>query len=94
MSGLPGYLAWCAAGLVLCAALLLLRRPAARLLRLILRSGLGLAVLPGRRPGMHGRKAKPSHQNANQHAHGHNAAVICFQRVPGGLFPLFWLPHF
>ena len=45
MSGLPGYLAWCAAGLVLCAALLLLRRPAARLLRLILRSGLGLAVL-------------------------------------------------
>ena len=56
--------------------------------------GLGLAVLPGRRPGMHGRKAKPSHQNANQHAHGHNAAIICFQRVPGGLFPLFWLPHF
>ena len=45
MSPLPGYVAWCLAGLVLCAALLLLRRPVALLLRLILRSGAGLAVL-------------------------------------------------
>ena len=45
MSALPGYAAWCLAGLVLCAALLLLRRPAARLLGLLLRSGVGLAVL-------------------------------------------------
>ena len=29
MSPLPGYTAWCMAGLLLCAALLLLRRPAA-----------------------------------------------------------------
>ena len=41
----PGYLAWCLAGLLLCAALLLLRRPAARLLRLALRSSVGLAAL-------------------------------------------------
>ena len=41
----PGYLAWCLAGLLLCAALLLLRRPAARLLRLALRSSVGRAAL-------------------------------------------------
>lgn len=45
MSPIPGYLAWCLAGLVLCAALLLLRRPVTRLLRLTLRSLVGLAVL-------------------------------------------------
>ena len=45
MSPMPGYVAWCLAGLVLCAALLLLRRPAAWLLRLALRSSIGLAVL-------------------------------------------------
>ena len=45
MSPVPGYMAWCLAGLVLCAALLLLRRPAARLLRLALRSSVALAVL-------------------------------------------------
>lgn len=45
MTGLPGYVAWCLAGLVLCGALLLLRRPAARLIRLALRSGVGLAAL-------------------------------------------------
>ena len=45
MSTLPGYVAWCLAGLLLCAALLLLRRPVAYLLRLLLRSGAGLAVL-------------------------------------------------
>lgn len=45
MSPLSGYMAWCLAGLLLCAALLVLRRPAARLLRLILRSSVGLAAL-------------------------------------------------
>lgn len=45
MTPLPGYMAWCLAGLLLCAALLLLRRPAARLLRLLLRSSVGLAAL-------------------------------------------------
>ena len=45
MSPVPGYVAWCLAGLLLCAALLLLHRPAARLLRLTLRSSVGLAVL-------------------------------------------------
>ena len=45
MTPLPGYMAWCLAGLLLCAALLLLRRPAARLLRLALRSSVGLAAL-------------------------------------------------
>ena len=45
MSSLPGYTAWCLAGLVLCAALLLLHRPVARLLRLALRSSVGLAAL-------------------------------------------------
>lgn len=45
MTQLPGYMAWCLAGLLLCAALFLLRRPAARLLRLALRSSVGLAAL-------------------------------------------------
>ena len=45
MTALPGYAAWCLAGLVLCAALLLLRRPLALLIRLLLRSGAGLAAL-------------------------------------------------
>lgn len=45
MTPLPGYMAWCLAGLLLCAALLLLRRPAAQLLRLTLRSSVGLASL-------------------------------------------------
>ncbi len=45
MSALPAYVAWCLAGLVLCAALLLLRRPVACLLRLAFRSGVGLAIL-------------------------------------------------
>lgn len=39
------YAAWCLAGLLLCVALLVLRRPAARLLRLALRSSVGLAAL-------------------------------------------------
>lgn len=45
MTPLPGYMAWCLAGLLLCACLFLLRRPAVRLLRLALRSSVGLAVL-------------------------------------------------
>lgn len=45
MNPVPGYLAWCLAGLLLCAALLVLRRPVARLLRLTLRSSVGLAAL-------------------------------------------------
>ena len=45
MSPMPGYVAWCLAGLLLCVALLLLRRPAARLIRLALRSSVGLAAL-------------------------------------------------
>ena len=45
MNPMPGYMAWCLAGLLLCAALLLLRRPVARLLQLALRSSVGLAVL-------------------------------------------------
>ncbi|MCF2595237.1 pro-sigmaK processing inhibitor BofA family protein [Pseudoflavonifractor phocaeensis] len=45
MSGLPDYTAWGLAGLLLCAALLLLRRPLAQLIRLALRSSVGLAVL-------------------------------------------------
>lgn len=45
MTPLPGYMAWCLAGLLLCVALLLLRRPAARLIRLALRSSVGLAAL-------------------------------------------------
>ena len=42
---LSGYMAWWLAGLLLCAVLLLLRRPVARLLRLALRSSVGLAAL-------------------------------------------------
>ncbi|MCI9156751.1 MAG: transcriptional regulator [Lawsonibacter sp.] len=38
-------MAWCLAGLLLCAALLLLRRSVVRLLRLVLRSSVGLAAL-------------------------------------------------
>ncbi len=45
MSPMPGYMAWCLAGLLLCAALLLLRKPAALLLRLALRSSVGLVAL-------------------------------------------------
>lgn len=45
MSLMPGYAAWCLAGLLLCAALFLLQRPVAWLLRLALRSSLGLAAL-------------------------------------------------
>ena len=45
MSGLSAYTAWGLAGLLLCAALLLLRRPLAQLLRLVVRSSVGLAVL-------------------------------------------------
>lgn len=45
MSPLDGYVAWCLAGLSICAALLILRRPAARLFSLVLRSGAGLAAL-------------------------------------------------
>lgn len=45
MTGLAGYGAWGLTALLLCAALLLLRRPIAQLLRLVLRSSLGLAVL-------------------------------------------------
>ena len=45
MNPVSGYAAWCLAGLLLCAALLVLRRPAARLLRLALRSSVGLAAL-------------------------------------------------
>ena len=45
MSSLSGTVAWCLTGLLLCAALLLLRRTAARLLRLLFRSSAGLAVL-------------------------------------------------
>ena len=45
MTALSEYTAWCLAGLLLCAALLLLRRPAARLLWLAVRSSAGLAVL-------------------------------------------------
>jgi len=45
VTALAGYTPWCAAGLLLCAALFLLRRPAARLLRLLVRSSVGLAAL-------------------------------------------------
>lgn len=45
MTTLSGYTAWCVTGLLLCAGLFFLRRPAARLLRLVLRSSMGLAVL-------------------------------------------------
>ena len=42
---LPDYTAWGMAGMVLCAALLLLHRPLRHLLRLALRSSVALAVL-------------------------------------------------
>lgn len=45
MTALPPYTAWGLAGLLLCAGLLLLRRPLSRLLRLLLRSSVGLAAL-------------------------------------------------
>ena len=45
MNSMPGSMAWCLAGLLLCTALLVLRRPVVRLLRLVLRSSVGLAVL-------------------------------------------------
>ncbi|MGE4277267.1 MAG: pro-sigmaK processing inhibitor BofA family protein [Lawsonibacter sp.] len=45
MTGLPDYVAWGLAGLLLCAALLLLHRPLIHLVRLALRSSVGLAVL-------------------------------------------------
>lgn len=45
MSGPGAYTAWGVAGLLLCTALLLLRRPLAQLVRLVLRSSVGLAVL-------------------------------------------------
>lgn len=45
MNPLPDYTAWGLAGLLLCAALLLLHRPLAQLIRLILRSSVGLAAL-------------------------------------------------
>jgi len=45
MTALPDYVAWGLAGLLLCAALLLLRWPLVQLVRLILRSSVGLAVL-------------------------------------------------
>ena len=45
MTGLPDYAAWALAGLLLCAALFLLRWPLAQLIRLALRSSVGLAVL-------------------------------------------------
>ncbi len=45
MTGLPDYVAWGLAVLLLCAALLLLHRPLVQLVRLALRSSAGLAVL-------------------------------------------------
>ena len=45
MSTLPDYAAWALAGLLLCAALFLLRWPLVQLVRLILRSSVGLAAL-------------------------------------------------
>lgn len=36
MTGLPGFAAWGLAGLLVCTALLILRRPVAQLIRLIL----------------------------------------------------------
>lgn len=45
MTGLSGHADWTLAILLLCTALLLFRRVLARLLRLLLRSSLGLAVL-------------------------------------------------
>ncbi len=45
MTALSGYAPWCVAGLLLCAVLFLLRRPAVQLIRLALRSSVGLAAL-------------------------------------------------
>lgn len=45
MNTLPDYAAWALAGLLLCAALFLLRWPLVQLVRLILRSSVGLAAL-------------------------------------------------
>lgn len=45
MTGLSNLAAWGLTALLLCAALLMLRRPLAWLIRLALRSSLGLAVL-------------------------------------------------
>lgn len=45
MSALPDYAAWALAGLLPCAALFLLRWPLVQLVRLILRSSVGLAAL-------------------------------------------------
>lgn len=45
MTALPDYAAWALAGLLLCAALFLLRWPLAQLIRLALRSSVGLAAL-------------------------------------------------
>ena len=45
MTALPDYAAWALAGLLLCTALFLLRWPLAQLIRLALRSSVGLAVL-------------------------------------------------
>ena len=45
MSALPDYAAWALAGRLLCAALFLLRWPLVQLVRLILRSSVGLAAL-------------------------------------------------
>lgn len=45
MTSLPGTVAWCLAGLLLCAALFLLRRTATRLVGFLFRSGIGLAAL-------------------------------------------------
>ena len=45
MTALPDYVAWGLAVLLLCAALFLLRWPLAQLIRLILRSSVGLFLL-------------------------------------------------
>ena len=45
MTALPDYVAWGLAGLLLCAALFLLRWPLAQLIRLTLRSSVGLFLL-------------------------------------------------
>ena len=45
MMALPDYTAWGLAGLILCAALLILHRPLLWLLRLALRSSVALAAL-------------------------------------------------
>jgi inhibitor of the pro-sigma K processing machinery len=45
MTPLPDYTAWGLTALLLCAALLLLHRPLAYLIRLVVRSSVGLAVL-------------------------------------------------